>query len=159
MRLILFSMILIVARLIPHVANFVPIAVYSVWLISNYSKKQAIIIFFSALLFSDVLLYFMHGYSLFSPWFLINYFSYAILFLVPITRINILIAAGMLLPFSFWMISNLCLWVATPYYAHDFFGLISCFILALPFLKMSVLANTLGSLVVYHEKLIPHPTR
>lgn len=157
--MIFLLLIVIISRLIPHVANFVPVFVLCAWLISHYKKSHAIILFFGMLFVSDVLLYFLKGYGLLSSWVLINYLSYALLFMMPQSKFENTLNGAIVYPIAFWFVSNLLVWFSLSYYQHSVTGLLACFMLALPFLKTSIFANSLWSMVIYYEKFIPHSTR
>ena len=159
MQIIFLSLVVIIARLIPHAANFVPIFVLCALLIKHYKKSHAIILFFSTLLISDILLYFLKGYDVFSSWMFINYLSYTLLFIIPKSKFDNALSGAIMFPLVFWISSNFLVWLLFGYYQHTVTGLLSCFMLALPFLKTSILANSLWSMVIYYEKLIPHSTR
>ncbi len=140
----------VVSRLIPHVANFVPVFAIIAWFLFELKKTSAVLITFLMLFLSDVGLTLIKGYNLNGSWLLSNYICYAALFFIPIikkqSQYSELIYGGVVFPLSFWAISNFLVWYVTNAYSKNIWGLILCFELALPFLFYSILANSLFSL-------------
>ena len=74
----------VVSRLIPHVANFVPVFAIIAWFLFELKKTSAVLITFLMLFLSDVGLTLIKGYNLNGSWLLSNYICYAALFFIPI---------------------------------------------------------------------------
>ena len=60
------------------------------------------------------------------------------------TNINFVIkmtGLGLASSLFFYVYTNFGVWLLWPLYAHDIFGLIQCYIMGLPFLRMSIIGN------------------
>jgi len=140
--------LIIIGRLIPHVANFVPIFTIVSLLLIQHGRLKALSIFIPTLFISDCLLWIIKGYSLNGNWLIINYLSYLLFFVLPLNNYKVLRHGGVMFPVVFWMVSNYLIWQLTPYYDNDFSGLVNCYWFALPFLGTSLLANSIFGLLI-----------
>ena len=124
------------SRIIPHPPNFTPIlasAIMAPILIKDRMFGIAIPIF--AMFLSDIILGF-HSYQF------IVYFSILMIsLLTPITKNYIsLFIIAITSSIWFYLVTNFAVWIIWDYYPKNIEGLISCYILAIPFFKNTLLS-------------------
>jgi len=147
---VVFVVIGLLFRLIPHPANFSPIFAIALFGGTYFADRRlALIIPLTALFISDLLIGF------YSPVVMVSVYAGLVLTSVlglwlrnhksVLTLLGTSIISGIL----FYLISNFGVWVnPVSGYSKDLTGLIQCYVLALPFLK-----NTLASNLVYSAVL------
>ena len=135
---IFFILILSISRLIPHPPNFTPII--SVAILSSFFFRNinlAIIVLLISMLISDFLIGF-HKYI---------FFTYIPLVIITLTFKDKVLKYKNMLFYSFigviifYLISNFGVWVLDKSYEKNIYGLINCYIAALPFLKNSIIST------------------
>tara|TARA_B100000989_G_scaffold85485_1_gene61335 strand:+ start:1322 stop:1837 length:516 start_codon:yes stop_codon:yes gene_type:complete len=143
--------LLALSRLIPHPPNFTPIlgmAVFSGAIINR--KIVAYLVPLAAMFISDLYLGLHSGIP-------IIYFTLAICVLIGTfieSRVTILnsilgITAGVLI---FYLITNFTVWYGSGMYENSFSGLITCYVMGLPFLQntfISSLIYGMGAFLIY----------
>ena len=144
--------VLTLSRLIPHPPNFTPIlgmAVFSGAIINR--RLIAYLISLVAMLISDLYLGFHSGMP-------IIYFSLALCVLIGTfieARVTILnfvlgISVGVIV---FYLITNFAVWYGSGIYDYSFSGLITCYVMALPFLQNTIISSMIygiGALLTYN---------
>ncbi len=134
--------ILTISRLIPHPPNFTPILSMAFFAGAVFDKKiAAYFIPILAMLISDFFLGFHSSM-------VVIYFALCICVLIGTivnSRFNLLtsflgICGGVL---AFYLITNFAVWYGSGMYASDLNGLITCYIIALPFLQNTFLSSIL----------------
>ena len=141
------SIILALGRLIPHPPNFTPIlaaAIFAPYIINN--KWVSIAVPLVAMLIADLFIGF-HPYILwvYGAIALSTLFSFA---LKNLGRMYIQL--GMMTVFSsliFFAITNFSVWLVWDYYPKNFEGLISCYTLAIPFFKNTLISTCLFTII------------
>ena len=143
--------LLALSRLIPHPPNFTPILGMAVFSGAIINKKiVAYLVPLAAMLLSDLYLGFHSGMP-------IIYFTLAICVLIGTfieSRATILnsilgITAGVLV---FYLITNFTVWYGSGMYENSFSGLITCYVMGLPFLQntfISSLIYGMGAFLIY----------
>ena len=144
--IISFIVLLIISRLIPHPPNFTPIIAASIFgpvFLSN--KIYGIAIPIIAMFISDLLIG-THTYQ-----FIVYGTLISISLLVPSKKNKIL--------FSFFTISscvwffittNFAVWALWDFYPKTFEGLLSAYILAVPFFKNTLLSTLFFAFIFWH---------
>ena len=136
--------VLSLSRLIPHPPNFTPILGMAVFSGAIISKRYiAYLVPLAAMLLSDLYL----GFHASMP---IIYFSIAVCVLIGTiieSRVSILnsflsISLGVLL---FFLITNFMVWYGSGMYELSISGLMTCYLMGLPFLQ-----NTFISSILYY---------
>ena len=139
------------SRLIPHPPNFTPILGMAVFSGAIINKKiVAYLVPLAAMLLSDLYLGFHSGMP-------IIYFTLAVCVLIGTfieSRVTILnsilgITAGVLV---FYLITNFTVWYGSGMYENSFSGLITCYVMGLPFLQntfISSLIYGMGAFLIY----------
>ena len=124
----------VVARLVPHVPNFTPIAAMALFGGAYLNRRYAILVPLLALFASDLFI------GLYSPVIMVSvYGSFVLTGLIGIwlkkrrnPRNIILAAVGSSI--LFFLITNFSVWAAGSY-ARDLSGLVQSYIMGLPFLR------------------------
>jgi hypothetical protein len=137
--LIIFA---VFSRLLPHPANFAPIAavgIFSAFVFKNKLLRFGVPII--AMLVSDAIIGF------YTPWVMISvylgFFIATILGRHLKKHKSLANGAGvsLLASLQFYLITNLAVFLFTPQYAKTFEGLINCYYLALPFFRNTILGD------------------
>lgn len=144
----LISLIIILARLLPHVPNFSPLV--SVMLFAGFysQQKKYLLLPLVALFISDIFIGFYQWQvmlSLYGTLLLIAGLGiYANHYKNILNTISSTLGSALL----FFLITNLAVWHFGNWYTHDLSGLSLCFTLAVPFFK-----STLSSTLLYSSLL------
>jgi hypothetical protein len=128
-------------RLIPHPANFVPIAAMALFGGVYLSKKQAFVLPIVAMILSD---FFLGFGSL--PMRLGVYGSFILTVLIGIRiknskNVKNVILGSLTSSILFFTITNLAVWVFSGLYLHTPQGLIQCYFFAIPFFRNTILGD------------------
>lgn len=137
--IIFFVFILALSRIIPHPPNFTPIlasAIMAPLLIKDRWLGIAIPIF--AMFISDIIIGF-HSYQF------VIYSTILTIGLVTPMNKNYALLGFMVLASSvlFFVVTNFAVWILWDFYPKTINGLISCYILALPFFKNTLISTFL----------------
>lgn len=150
----LLAMVLIIfaagSRLLPHPANFAPIAavgIFSAFVFKNKLLRFGVPIM--AMFVSDAIIGF------YSPLIMASvYFCFLIsVFLGRELKKNPSVSNGvgvsLLASLQFYLITNLAVFLFTPMYAKNIQGLINCYYLALPFFRNTIMGDLFYSGVIF----------
>ena len=155
----------IFGRLIPHAPNFTPIEAIALFGGAYLGRKYLpflltiIAIYFTDLILNNTLLRSFYpgqeGIIWFSPYMIWN--AIAILMIVTIgwklklhRKKPAYIAGGALASsLVFFLVTNAGSWLTSGMYSNDIGGLISSYVAAIPFYKMSFMSNLLFTLVFF----------
>ncbi len=142
--------LVIMSRLIPHAANFTPIAALGLFAGAYLTRRSAWLIPFAALLLSDLIIGFYHIYTM-----LFVYMGFAanILigrqFLLQKRSILSLFAASLASAVIFFIFSNFGVWLTGMMYPMTFAGLSECFVMAIPFFGNTLLGTFVYVVVLF----------
>ena len=134
--------VLALSRVLPHPPNFTPILGMAFFAGAVFDRKiYAYCIPIVAMLISDLYLGFHTGMP-------IIYFAICVCILIGTilnSKLNLTtsflgISAGVL---SFYLISNFAVWYGSGMYSSDLNGIITCYVMALPFLQNTFLSSIL----------------
>lgn len=131
----------VILRLIPHPPNFAPISALALFGGAHINKKYALVVPLLAMFFSDMII----GFASF--WVTLSvYLSFSIIGIMGLwlrKRKNITNTIGVTLTGSllFFIITNFAVWIGTPWYGKNLFGLIKCYWMAIPFFKNTILGD------------------
>lgn len=123
------------SRLIPHPANFTPIAAIALFSGVYLKKKYFLIIPFAAMLLSDIFL----GFHSTMIW---VYGSFAVIALIGLwlkshKRASYIFGTTLVSSIIFFIVTNFGVWLS-GYYQYSFNGLVECYVMAIPFFKNTV---------------------
>ena len=141
--IILFILIAVWFRLIPHLPNFTPVT--SLALFSGLMLKRkwlSIVIPLIAMMISDMVL----GFSLISLW---VYLGIALISFVSWFFNKINVNSILLSSLVFFIVSNFGVWVLD--YPHTIEGLVMCYTLAIPFFGYSILGDLFWGYTFKHS--------
>lgn len=133
-------------RLAPHSPNFTPVAALALFSGVYLSRKQAFIIPLLLMMLSDIVLG-LHDVVLFT------WGSFALITLIGTVLKNKVtfsrtISTGLISSLLFYLITNFGVWLA-GWYTHDLKGLITCYMMALPYLRDFTMGTLLYSAVFF----------
>jgi len=140
--LLLLAVLAVFSRLIPHPANFTPIAALALFGGVYFDKKYAFILPIAVLFVSDLILGFYEGIA----W---VYGSFLIIGLLGLwlrnhKSIGSTAAATVAGSAIFFVLTNFGYWLSGVLYPLTYSGLISCYVAAIPFVR-----NTLAGDLFY----------
>lgn len=137
--LIIFA---VASRLLPHPANFAPIAavgIFSAFIFKNKLLRFGVPLI--AILISDAIIGFYNPLVLFAVY---SSFFISILlgnYLKKHQSVQTGVGVTLLSSAQFYLITNLAVFLFTPLYAKNWQGLIECYYLALPFFRSTILGD------------------
>ena len=145
--LLLYGLVLlaVLSRLIPHPANFTPVAALGVFAGAYISDRRFWLVPLVAIFVSDIFIGFYHPLAM-----LFVYSGFAAsavigrILLLENRNIVLLGGSAVLSATIFFIVSNLGVWLAGLYYPLTLAGLVECFVLAIPFF-----GNTLSGDLFY----------
>lgn len=145
----LHSCLAILGRLLPHIPNLAPLTAVSLVSGSKFNLATSLLIIFPGLLVSDYFLGFYDWRVMLSV-----YASYLLIMLIgkwlkPTVSVTNLLTATLAASLTFFIITNLAVWVTSPAYSKDLTGLLQCFTMALPFFRNSLLGDIGYGSVLY----------
>ena len=135
--LLFFISVLVISRLIPHPPNFTPIIASSIMApLILKDRLFGLVIPISAMFISDIIIGF-HPYQF------VVYSSILIIGLLSPMKKNI-IKIGLISIFAsiwFFISTNFAVWIIWDYYPKTIEGLFTCYTLALPFFKNTLIST------------------
>tara|TARA_X000001036_G_scaffold366783_1_gene351699 strand:- start:175 stop:732 length:558 start_codon:yes stop_codon:yes gene_type:complete len=149
------------SRIIPHIPNFTPlggIALFGSFYCQN--KINAFLIPIASLFLSDLIInnYILNNYFESFVWiypgFIWQYSSFILIVLFgffTLKKLNIknLLISSIGSSLIFFIITNFGVWISGSIYSKDLFGLISCYTLAIPFYKGTLLGFLFYSFLLF----------
>lgn len=133
--------LIVLMRILPHVPNITPIGALALFSGCYFSKRIMIILTLSTLFISDFFLGF-------HPTMLYVYSSYIIIGYIGVMLRKyglqqFFIGGSILSSLIFFFITNFGVWFSTSYYPHTLEGFIRCYVLALAFLRNTIIGDLL----------------
>ncbi len=135
------SLIALLARLLPHTANFSPMASIILFAGVYATNKKYLLIPFIALFISDMFIGFYKWEIMLSV-----YLSLALIYLISALvkknkNILNLASASLSSALLFFLVTNFAVWYFGDWYSKDVVGLISNYTMAIPFFKSTLMGN------------------
>lgn len=133
-------------RLLPHIPNFAPIGAIALIASLALGWKKSLWVVMGVMIISDLLIGFYPGIEwTWLSFLFIAGFGLTIKKLAPHWRIPVgaLGASGL-----FFIVSNFGTWIASGMYSLDLTGLMQCYVMALPFLRATLLSDLLFTTVL-----------
>ena len=135
----------LLARLIPHVPNFVPVAAIALFAGAYLNKKYALWVPLLIMVLSDLIIG-MHDVVLFT------WGAFAVIALLGMFlkgRINLLNVFGgtIVAAILFYVVTNFGVWIA--WYPKTWVGFIDCYAKAIPFFRVTLVGNAVFSFVLF----------
>lgn len=155
----------VVGRLVVHVPDVTPLTSLALLAPTVFSKRISIAMMLCILILSDYLLHVFFHYPAFGLWSLFNYSAWIaiVLFGFLFAKKPNFLSALIYTFFSalfFWVWTDFGTWCLSSLYPHTLNGLTECFVMALPFLKYSIvgsLAWTAALMIVKSSRFAKHP--
>jgi hypothetical protein len=152
--ILLYSLIGILGRLLPHPANVTPLTNLCLLAGSRLPRWVALIGTLVYCVLSDIFLAFLYGYQVFSYLSLFTYSGFLLIVLLgsklskshSTRRLIIYVLASSLF---FWIWTNFGFWLVTPIYSKDAMGLAACYVAALPFLRNALCGDIVWMMVIF----------
>lgn len=138
---IFFVLEAVILRLIPHAPNFAPIAALALFGGVYLDRKYALLIPLLGMFFSDLYIGFAPLWVTFSVYGSFLFIGLIGLWIRKHKNTGNIIGATLFGSIIFYLVTNFAVWVATPWYSKDISGLISCYYLALPFFRNTLLGD------------------
>ncbi len=159
--LLLLIVIVALARLIPNMPNFSPMAAIALFCAAHFDKLwKALLVTLLATFVSDILLNntiyasMNNGFTVFYDGFLWQYLAYAVIAFLGskiFTSINKtkVIVGSLATTLVFFIISNFGAWISLPFYSKDIAGLMSSYAAGIPFIKNTLLSDMFYSCLLF----------
>ena len=134
------------SRLLPHPENFAPVAAAAIFAGFFMNKKYAIIVPIAATVLSDIFI----GFYPYVLWVYGTYAVIAVIGLMMQTRVKnstgvkkagYIYGTTIFASFIFFLVTNFGVWTSGMFYEMSYSGLMACYAAALPFFRMSFLAD------------------
>ena len=146
---LIFILIGISLRLIPHAPNFAPIAAIALFGGVYFSKKIALTLPVLAVLISDVFIGFYDlklMAAVYGSFILCAVLGF---WLKNNKKWHTVAGAAILSSVLFFLITNFAVWAFSPWYAKTFSGIIQSYVMALPFFRNSLLGDLFYTTVFF----------
>lgn len=152
--LLCWIVIAAVAKLLPHIANVSFIPGLALFIGARLSWRYAVIILFGLLIITDLCFGAIYDYPSFGIWSLFTYSGFLWVLccgqqLSNYPKLTQYLQYIPLATISYWLWTNLGVWLFSHDYAYSIRGFITCYTLALPFLKNSIFADCVASLAIF----------
>jgi hypothetical protein len=144
---IILVVLAVALRLLPHPANFAPIAAVAIFGGAILPRRYALSVPLAAIIVSDLVIG-LHSLVL------VTWSCFALIALAShqwLKRPTFLRGLALVLSSSifFFTVSNLAVWLWSGMYAHSLAGLARCFELALPFFRNTALSDIVYSAALF----------
>lgn len=134
-------------RILPHPANFAPVAAIAIFGGAVLPRKLAIWVPLAAMVISDAIIGFY-------PMMPVTWACYALIALASsyfFRRPTVMKGAVLTLAASlfFFIVTNFAVWIVSGMYAHTWSGLMLCYEMALPFFRNTFLSDALYTTALF----------
>ena len=145
------ALLLIIAgtalRLLPHIPNFAPVGAIALFGGAVLGWRLAVWLPLALMIFSDLFIGFYPGIAFTWAGFLL-----VALFGMLLRRMGLagrIVIGGAASGVLFFVVSNFGVWLTSGMYVHAFDGLVQCYAMALPFFRVSLIADLFYSAVIF----------
>lgn len=138
---IIFVLVGVSLRLLPHPPNFAPIAAIALFGGVYLSRKTALILLIAIMMISDI---FIGSYGIKLMAFVYASFLICVFlgfWLKKHKKWQTILGSSILSGIIFFILTNFAVWIFTPLYAKTFSGMIQSYVMALPFFRNTLLGN------------------
>jgi hypothetical protein len=140
--LLALAALAVASRLVPHPANFAPVAALALFGGAYFDRRFSFLLPFAVLLVSDVFIGFYQGVAwVYGSFFLVNLVGW---WLRDRRRVAPIAGATLAGAVLFFAVTNFGVWMGGGMYTPDLSGLIDCYVAAIPFFR-----NTLAGDAFY----------
>ena len=143
----LLAIVSLLMRLVPHPANFVPIAALALLAGTYLRRRWAVLLPVAVMAISDLFIG-LHSVILFTwgSFLLVGMLGWWIRREKNIWRVTGGTLAGSVI---FYLVTNFAVWAFTPLYAKTFAGLVQSYYMAIPFFRNTVLGDVFYAAVFF----------
>lgn len=144
----------VLGRVMPHLPNITPMTSLSLFAGSKLRRIVALLTLLVTFVVSDALLAWIYGYPVFSAWTIFVYSGFVIITLcgkaLPqrFGRASLPLWIGVASLF-FWLWTNCGVWLTSGIYTKNLAGLLSCYAVALPFLRNALIGDLIWGGVIF----------
>ena len=144
----------VVGRIMPHLPNVTPLTSLSLFASAKLQRVIAILTLLATFVISDALLAMFYGYPVFSLWTIFVYSGFVIItvcgrFLAQrLTWTTFPMWIGFTSLF-YWLWTNCGVWLTSGLYSKNFAGLLTCYAVALPFLRNALIGDLIWGAVIF----------
>src|SRR5665213_3259997 len=137
----------VLMRILPHPANFAPITAISIFGGSVLPKKVSIWVSLGAMMISDAFI----GFYALMPLIWACYLLIALASSRWLRPASLIKGATLTLSASvfFYVVTNFGVWATSGMYAHTWSGLVSCYTLAIPFFRNTLLSDAIYTAALF----------
>jgi hypothetical protein len=145
----------VLGRLIPHLPNVTPLNSLCLFAGSRLNRILAYFSTFAILLFSDIALSYLEGYPILTAWTFFSYTGFAAIiwlgsYLPRKTNLARFLSVVIVSSVGFWLWTNFGVWLTSAaLYPHSINGLITCYAMALPFLRNALSGDLIWAVVIF----------
>ena len=162
-NIIFYVLLSVLSRLIPHPANMTAMTNLSLYAGARLGRRTALVMTVASLFLSNWYFSIIYHYAFFSitSFFMFSGFIGITLFgrhAIKDTTLKNIFPTVLVASFGYWLWTNLGVWLQGSY-PMSLSGLMTCFVMALPFLKNALIGDVAWMLVVFgllDKMLAPH---
>lgn len=131
----------VISRFLPHPYNFTPVAAIAIFSGAHFSKKTALILPMVIMFLSDIFLGFYHIGVMVSVYG--SFFACTILgfWLKKHQRWYTVAGSSLFASLLFFIVTNFAFWMFTPLYEKTLAGLMTSYLMGLPFFRNTLLGD------------------
>ena len=139
----------VLSRFFPHPPNFTPIISIALFGGAYFSKKIAFMLPMTIMVISDIFIGYYETNLM-----IIVYGSFLLCVILGFwikkhKKWHTIFGSSILGALIFFFLTNFAVWTFTPWYAKTFYGLIQCYLMALPFFKNTLLGSLFYSVIFF----------
>ncbi len=146
---VIFVLIGVSLRLLPHPPNFSPIAAIALFGGVYLSRKLAFLLPMTAMIISDT---FIGYYETTLMLFVYGSFLICVLlgfWLKKHKKWQTILAGSLLSSIIFFLLTNFAVWAFTPWYAKTLSGFVQCYLMAIPFFRNTLFGDLFYVIVFF----------
>lgn len=139
----------LIFRILPHPPNFSPVAAIALFGGFYFSRKISMVVPLFIMFLSDI---FIGFYEPVLMAFVYGSFLICVILgfqLKKHKKWHTILQNSLLCSLVFFFLTNFAVWAFTPWYAKSFSGLIQCYLMAIPFLKNTLLGNLFFTGIIF----------
>lgn len=139
----------VLARLLPHPANFAPVAAVAIFGGAVLPRRLAVITPLLAMVVSDVIIGVYDWRIMCTVWACYAVTAYVSNCVLKKPTVVRGMALTLVASTFFFVVTNLAVWAASGMYAHTWQGLGDCYYMALPFFRNTVFSDVLYTVLLF----------
>lgn len=141
--------LIILARLLPHLPNFVPVTAAGLVAGAYLGRRWAFGVILVGMLVADIFLGFYHFTLMLSVYLSFATIAWLAGYLKKYKTIKIVLIYSLGSSLIFYLVTNFAVWVATMWYPKNLTGLLLAYEMGLPFLRYTLLGDLFYTVVLF----------